>query len=263
VPSAQIYRAKAFTGLGKYTPAARTLSMLERRMLGQPSTYLQGNIPVARARLYASVGDLQRALDVLSPGLVDRSSKTMQGEYLAWQALFYAAAREPNRAQTLAADARSASRALEPRVLSILAEAILALGQSDTDAAAARLHYVIDSGIWDPVVIALRAAPELGAFLAGEPAWRSWLQRLLSASSDTSLANRLGLRMPREAKRPTELTPRESEVHELLAQGLTNEEIAKQLYISLSTTKVHVKHIYEKLGVRSRLEAARALRDDV
>jgi LuxR family maltose regulon positive regulatory protein len=54
-----------------------------------------------------------------------------------------------------------------------------------------------------------------------------------------------------------------TEVHELLAQGLTNEEIARLLYISLSTTKVHVKHIYEKLGVRSRLEAARALRDDV
>jgi DNA-binding NarL/FixJ family response regulator len=52
-------------------------------------------------------------------------------------------------------------------------------------------------------------------------------------------------------------------VHELLAQGMTNDEIAKLLYISLSTTKVHVKHIYEKLGVRSRLEAARALRGDV
>ena len=69
--------------------------------------------------------------------------------------------------------------------------------------------------------------------------------------------------MPRAATRVTGLTPRESEVHELLAQGLTNEEIAKVLYISLSTTKVHVKHIYEKLGVRSRLEATRALRDDV
>jgi LuxR family transcriptional regulator, maltose regulon positive regulatory protein len=263
VPSAQIYRAKALTGLGKFAPAARTLSMLERRMRGQPSTYLQGNIPVARARLYASVGDVQRALDVLSPGLVDRSSKTMRGEYRAWQALFYAAAREPNRAQTLAADARNASRALEPRVLSLLAEAILALGQSDVDAATARLHYVIDSGIWDPVVIALRAAPELGAFIAGEPNWRSWLQRLLAASSDISLASKLGLRIPRGAMRPAELTPRESEVHELVAQGLTNQQIAKQLYISLSTTKVHVKHIYEKLGVRSRLEAARALRDDV
>jgi DNA-binding CsgD family transcriptional regulator len=187
----------------------------------------------------------------------------VRGEHFAFQALFYAATREPNRAQTFAADARNASRALEPQVLSLLAEAILALGQGDADAAAARLHFVIDSGIWDPVVIALRAAPELGVFLAEQADRRSWLQRLLFASSDTSLANRLGLGMPRGAKRPAELTPRESEVHELVAQGLTNEEIAKQLYISLSTTKVHVKHIYEKLGVRSRLEAARALRDDV
>jgi DNA-binding NarL/FixJ family response regulator len=64
--------------------------------------------------------------------------------------------------------------------------------------------------------------------------------------------------MPKQA-----LTPREREVHELLAQGLTNEEIANALYISHSTTKVHVKHIYDKLGVRSRLEAARALSSDV
>jgi LuxR family maltose regulon positive regulatory protein len=263
IPYAHIHRAKALIGLGRFTPAARALSTLERRIGGHPNSYLLGNLPIARARLYASVGDTQRALDVLSPGPVERSTKTVRGEHFAFQALFYAATREPNRAQTFAADARNASRALEPRVLSLLAEAILALGQGDADTAAARLHFVIDSGIWDPVVIALRAAPELGVFLSEQADRRSWLQRLLFASSDTSLANRLGLGMPRGAKRPAELTPRESEVHELVAQGLTNEEIAKQLYISLSTTKVHVKHIYEKLGVRSRLEAARALRDDV
>jgi ATP/maltotriose-dependent transcriptional regulator MalT len=263
IPYAHIHRAKALIGLGRFTPAARALSTLERRIGCHPNSYLLGNLPIARARLYASVGDPQRALDVLSPGPVERSTKTVRGEHFASQALLYAATREPNRAQTFVADARNASRALEPRVLSLLAEAILALGQSDADAAAARLQFVIDSGIWDPVVIALRAAPELGVFLAEQADRRSWLQRLLSASSDTSLANRLGLGMPRGAKRPAELTPRESEVHELVAQGRTNEEIAKQLYISLSTTKVHVKHIYEKLGVRSRLEAARALRDDV
>jgi DNA-binding NarL/FixJ family response regulator len=99
--------------------------------------------------------------------------------------------------------------------------------------------------------------------VAAQSEWRGWLQQVLSASSDTSLASRLGLRVPRAAKRAGELTAREREVHELLAQGLTNEEIARKLYISLSTTKVHVKHIYEKLGVRSRLEAARALREDI
>jgi len=80
---------------------------------------------------------------------------------------------------------------------------------------------------------------------------------------------RLGARMvaadaaARAAAAEDPLSDREREVLELLAFGHTNQEIAKQLYISLSTTKVHVKHIYEKLGVRSRLEAARALRDDV
>ncbi len=78
-----------------------------------------------------------------------------------------------------------------------------------------------------------------------------------------TLADSLGLGIPRPAKQKQKLTPRETEVHELLAQGLTNDEIAKLLYISLSTTKVHVKHIYDKLCVRSRLEAARALREDV
>ena len=118
--------------------------------------------------------------------------------------------------------------------------------------------------MWDPVVIAVRAMPPLGVFIARTCSGAHGSNSCLSASRDISLAASLGLRIPRAAKpRATILSPRESEVHELLAQGLTNEEIANLLYISLSTTKVHVKHIYEKLGVRSRLEAARALRDDV
>lgn len=263
IPHAQLHRAKALTGLGRFAPATRTLSMVERRMGDQPSSFFLGNLAIARARLYASVGDLQRAVDVLSPGPVEETSKTLRGEYLAWQALLNAARQQPAQARTLASNACQASRTLEARVLSHLANAIVALAESDLETAGARLRFVVESGIWDPVVIAIRSEPALGAFLADQPEWRGWLQRLLSTSSDTSLASRLGVPMPRAAKRAADLTPRESEVHELLAQGLTNEQIARQLYISLSTTKVHVKHIYEKLGVRSRLEAARALRDDI
>jgi PAS domain S-box-containing protein len=52
------------------------------------------------------------------------------------------------------------------------------------------------------------------------------------------------------------LTPREIEVLKLLAHGLTNPQIAQELYISAWTVKFHVQHVLEKLGVSDRTEAA-------
>src|SRR6266850_711260 len=61
-------------------------------------------------------------------------------------------------------------------------------------------------------------------------------------------------------KAPDEiLSPREMEVLQLLARGFRNREIAKALVISDSTTKVHVRHILEKMGVRTRTEAVARL----
>jgi DNA-binding NarL/FixJ family response regulator len=68
--------------------------------------------------------------------------------------------------------------------------------------------------------------------------------------------------MPRAARARERLSNRERDVFELIAQGRTNREIAKTLFISESTTKVHVHHILEKLGVRSRTEAVRAYLGD-
>jgi ATP/maltotriose-dependent transcriptional regulator MalT len=263
VPYAQINRAKVLIGLRRFAAADRTLSMLERHLQHESSSFFHNNVPIQRARLYASVGDPERASDVLSLGPCSDVAEASRREFFGWQALLSAAVGDSERAEVYAEEARPTGRGLEAQGLALLAEAIIALQEERNDECAVCLRGVIEAGVWDPIVIAIRAAPSLGTFIAEQPQWRLWLHRLLTASRDTSLAAFLGLRVPREANAKTSLSPREREVHELLAQGLTNEEIAKQLYISLSTTKVHVKHIYGKLGVRSRLEAARALRDDV
>ncbi len=59
------------------------------------------------------------------------------------------------------------------------------------------------------------------------------------------------------------LSKRETEIVELVAKGLANKEIAAELHISVETVRVHLKHIYEKLHVRSRTEAAMKYRDSL
>src|SRR5229473_37751 len=55
---------------------------------------------------------------------------------------------------------------------------------------------------------------------------------------------------------PGDLTPREREVWALVAGGLTNPQIAERLGLSDNTVKFHVQHLFSKLGVKNRTEAA-------
>ena len=54
---------------------------------------------------------------------------------------------------------------------------------------------------------------------------------------------------------PDDLTPREVEVLALIAEGLTNTEIAERLVVSAATVKSHVNHIFSKIGARDRAQA--------
>jgi DNA-binding CsgD family transcriptional regulator len=63
----------------------------------------------------------------------------------------------------------------------------------------------------------------------------------------------------RAAIRPPPLSARERQLIELVAQGLTNREIAQRLFLAESTVKRHLSRIFRRLGVSSRGEAAALL----
>ena len=70
---------------------------------------------------------------------------------------------------------------------------------------------------------------------------RSWMQDSVFRESATV-----------ETHVRTDLTPREHQVMELVEQGFKNREIAQELGIRPGTVKIHLKHIFEKTGVRGR-----------
>ncbi len=80
---------------------------------------------------------------------------------------------------------------------------------------------------------------------------------------DPSLTSQLLRRLATDVKQPNEtggtpdrLTRREIEVLQLVAQGLTNKEIADQLMVGVETVKTHIAHIVDKLDVSDRTQAA-------
>lgn len=76
---------------------------------------------------------------------------------------------------------------------------------------------------------------------------------------------RMGVRTPaagkgRRAGLPYGLSPRESEIAELVAEGLTNQQIAERLFLSVRTVETHLSRVFAKIGVTSRVGVVNALR---
>lgn len=67
-----------------------------------------------------------------------------------------------------------------------------------------------------------------------------------------------------KSKKDYNLTSREEQILKLITEGCSNNQIAKELGVSINTTKAHVANILQKLGVDDRLQAAlKALKDNI
>jgi DNA-binding NarL/FixJ family response regulator len=150
--------------------------------------------------------------------------------------------------------AEALSDAPEARIGALVARAALEYRQGRTETAVSRaeeaLRAVEASRVIEVFVSAYRGWPDLTLLLFGNPSNHKALTELLGRAGDAGLA------AASQSRSVLDLTRREKEVLSLIAQGLSNREIATRLYISPTTAKVHVHHIFEKLGVKSRAEAA-------
>ena len=124
--------------------------------------------------------------------------------------------------------------------------------------------FLLKSADGDTLVNAVRIVAAGEALLAPEVTRRVIEQFARgSREDDARLANRLAVpALPTEiaahipsAEAIGDLSDREVEVLQLLARGLSNQEIASELFVSNTTVKTHVSHILTKLGVRDRVQA--------
>ena len=106
----------------------------------------------------------------------------------------------------------------------------------------------------EPFVSAYRGCPELILELLGNQKLHDSLARVLTLAGDFETLGSKGIATSTHSV--LTLSSREKQVLSLVSQGLSNPEIARVLFISPVTVKAHVRHIFEKLGVKSRAEAA-------
>jgi LuxR family maltose regulon positive regulatory protein len=83
----------------------------------------------------------------------------------------------------------------------------------------------------------------------------AYLDILLAAFEQEGKAHVQLVKQTNASHLPAPLSKREREVLQLLAQGLSNQQIAQELVITLDTVKRHIRHIFSKFGVCNRLQA--------
>ena len=287
-----ILLARVQLALGDFNEARKLLDRVWGKI--QKDRLKQISVPVAayRARILLGLGDLETALEwaqEIGSTISDPLNPSLEYDHISLARVWWKQGRLPEARQLLARLLLLAEQAGRMgRVIEILAlQVTVNLAQGEDSDALASLERALTL-----------AEPEgyIRTFVdEGEPMrdaisnWRleisrrrdlievqtrlmAYADKLLKAFSDgaNQLAliakHPLGTNHPVNAPFPQSslvapLSARELEVLHLIAEGLSNDAIARKLFLATSTVKVHLKHIYGKLDVNSRTQAIARLHE--
>jgi DNA-binding NarL/FixJ family response regulator len=242
-------RATAELNLGRRSEYEVTRRSLERIVRDSEDPHLRQEFTnlevreIIRKRGAPSGTHAPRRPHAFAPAVSQSEFLSLNGIALLQQGSFAQALRYGDDASSLC-NAASASA---------LARLVMALAHAECVPSKAVLQEIDaarELGCNDAIEVVLTALPRP-------------LERALRAGSPDTSVGSIDLVDHRPPRAPDNagLTARELEVLELLAEGFTNDEIARHLWIARSTVKVHVRRILKKLGVRDRVQAAIAARE--
>jgi DNA-binding CsgD family transcriptional regulator len=262
LPHADLVGAMCAVGFRDVALATSLIVDVQRAAKQHDDLFLALSATAVRGRLAIAQASPDGALaETGVPDFAPRArARSAWYECLSIRAIALASAGFGKDARQLAHELLHLTSHAEVRASSVLAIAICELTENGGDEATrSALEVIEELGEFDSLVTAYRAFPPLIGAVARVGRGRL-IADVAARASDHQLVQRYGLLRDHPLATKSRLSPREEQVLDLLASGRTNDEIARVLFISSVTVKAHLRHIYEKLGVRNRVEAARLAR---